>query len=190
MTPTQPTPPAPPPGPPPSPPQGPPRTPGAAPTKKSGGINIWLILFIVVGVLFVAALIFAIFSFTGKNAEADDKEKAEQELTSTQRELEQTKEELALTEEELGTQQGAGEILGELVRTGEASADSLKSCTDAGFDLKNQIIAVLNARQAGTDVNPLIDGVNAAIDQNDAQCNNASQAYQQFKDAVAELRDR
>ena len=67
------TPPAPPPGPPsappPSPPSAPPpgATPGATPARKSGGgTNIWLVLFIVAGVLFVGALIFAIFSFTGK----------------------------------------------------------------------------------------------------------------------------
>jgi flagellar basal body-associated protein FliL len=182
MTPTQPTPPAPPPGPPPTPPPGPPPSPGAAPAKKSGGANIWLILFIVVGVLFVGALVFAIISFTGKNAEADDKEKAEQELASTKRELEQT-------QEELGTQTGAGEILGELVQTGETSADNLKSCVDSGFNLRNQIVQLLNDRQGGMDVNPRIDGLNAAIGQNDSECNNASQAYQDFKDAVAQLRN-
>ena len=77
------TPPAPPPGPPPAPPPVPPpapppaSAPGAAPPKSGGGGNIWLILFIVAGVLFVGALIFAIISFTGKSSAEDDKDKAQ-----------------------------------------------------------------------------------------------------------------
>ena len=86
------TPPAPPPGPPPSPPPGPPSAspPAGAPgatTPKSGGGNLWLILFIVAGVLFVGALIFAIISFTGKSSAEDDKDKAQKELASTKKEL-------------------------------------------------------------------------------------------------------
>jgi uncharacterized protein HemX len=184
------TPPAPPPGPPSAPPPGPPSAPSpsasqpaAAAPKKSGGGGIWLVLFIVAGVLFVGALIFAIISFTGKNSEADDKEKAQKELAST-------KQELADTQDELGTQQGAGELLGELVRTGETSADSLKACTDSGFNLRDSIVSALNAVQAGTNVDQLIDGLNASIDQNDNQCNDANQAYQNFKDALGELRNR
>jgi flagellar basal body-associated protein FliL len=182
VTPTQPTPPAPPPGPPPAPPPGPPPTPGAAPTKKSGGTNIWLILFIVVGVLFVAALIFAIISFTGKNAEADDKEKAEQELESTKLELEKT-------QEELGTQQGAGEVLGELVRTGETSANDLKACADSARDLRSNIVAALNAVQAGSDINSLVDGINAQIDENDRVCGTSDQSFQDFIDALEQVRE-
>ena len=45
-----------------------------APQKKSGR-GIWLVLFVVAAVLFVGALVFAIISFTGKNSEADDKER-------------------------------------------------------------------------------------------------------------------
>ena len=106
------TPPAPPPGPPPAPPPGPPftpppgTTPGAAPPKKSGGgTNIWLVLFIVAGVLFVGALIFGIVSFTGKSSAEDDKDKAQKELAST-------KKELSDTQGELGSQKGRGQILG------------------------------------------------------------------------------
>jgi flagellar basal body-associated protein FliL len=185
------TPPAPPPGPPSAPPPGPPPAPppssaaqpAAAPPKKSGRGGIWLVLFIVTAVLFVGALIFAIISFTGKNSEADDKEKAQKELAATKKELEGT-------QGELGTQRGAGQVLGRLVNTGESSADSLKQCTDSGFNLREQIVSALNAVQAGTNVDQLIDGLNAAIDQNDAQCNNANQAYQDFKNAVSEIRNR
>jgi flagellar basal body-associated protein FliL len=183
MTPTQPTPPAPPPGPPPAPPSGPPASPGATPTKRGGGSSkIWLILFIVAAVLFVGALVFAIISFTGKNSEADDKEKAEQELASTRRELEQT-------QEELGTQQGAGEVLGELVRTGEASANDLKACADSARELRSNIVAALNAVQAGTDINSLVDGINAQIDQNDSVCGTSDQSFQDFIDALEQVRN-
>jgi hypothetical protein len=186
------TPPAPPPGPPPAPPPGPPSasppagTPGApapAPPKRGGGSNIWLILFIVAGVLFVGALIFAIISFTGKSSAEDDKDKAQKELAST-------KKELASTKDELGTTQGAGQILGDLVRTGAKSADDLKSCTDSGKAVQNQAIDVLNAAQAGTDVNPLIDGLNSAIDQNTNLCNSSQQSYQAFVDALSKLQNR
>jgi hypothetical protein len=50
-----------------------------------------MVLFIVVGVLFVGALIFAIFSFTGKSSAEDDKDKAQKELASTKDELGTTK---------------------------------------------------------------------------------------------------
>jgi flagellar basal body-associated protein FliL len=184
------TPPAPPPGPPSAPPPRPPSapppgaTPGAAPARKSGGgTNIWLVLFIVVGVLFVGALIFAIFSFTGKSSAEDDKDKAQKELASTKKELKDT-------QGELGTLQGAGQILGDLVRTGAKSADDLKACTDSARNVQNQAIDVLNQRQAGTDVNPLIDGLNAAIDQNESLCNASSDSCQQFVDALNKVRNQ
>jgi len=176
------TPPAPPAGPPSAPPPGPPSAPppagapGAAPPKRGGGSNIWLILFIVTGVLFVGAMIFAIISFTGKSSAEDDKDKAQKELASTK--------------EELGTTKGAGQILGDLVRTGAKSADDLKACTDSGKAVQNQAIDVLNAAQAGTDVNPRIDGLNAAIDQNETLCNSSQQSYQNFVDALNKLRNK
>jgi len=182
------TPPAPPPGPPPSPPPGPPSAsppagaPGAA-TPKSGGGNLWLILFIVAGVLFVGALIFAVISFTGKSSAEDDKDKAQKELTSTKKELTSTK-------DELGTTKGAGAILGDLDRTGAKSADDLKACTDSARAVQNQAIGVLNSRQAGNDVNSQIDGLNAAIDQNTSVCNTSQQSYQAFVDALNKLQNK
>ena len=183
------TPPAPPPGPPPAPPPGPPSASppagasGAAPPKSGGGSNIWLILFIVAGVLFVGALIFAIISFTGKSSAEDDKDKAQKELTST-------KKQLASTKGDLGTSQGAGQILGDLVRTGAKSADDLKACTDSGRALQNQAVDVLNAAQAGSNVNALIDGLNAAIDRNTSTCNTSQQSYQAFVDALNKLQNK
>jgi hypothetical protein len=135
-----------------------------------------MVLFIVVGVLFVGALIFAIFSFTGKSSAEDDKDKAQKELASTK--------------DELGTTKGAGQILGDLVRTGAKSADDLKACTDSGKAVQNQAIDVLNAAQAGTDVNPRIDGLNAAIDQNESLCNTSAQSYQDFVDALDKVRNQ
>ena len=176
------TPPAPPPGPPSAPPPG--AAPGPAPARKSGGgTNIWLVLFIVAGVLFVGALIFAIVSFTGKSSAEDDKDKAQKELASTKKELKDT-------QGELGNEQGAGQILGDLVRTGAKSADDLKACTDSRKALQNQAVDVLNAAQAGTDVNPRIDGLNAAIDENDWLCNTSAQSYQDFVDALGKVRNR
>jgi flagellar basal body-associated protein FliL len=183
------TPPAPPPGPPPSPPPGPPSAPppagapSASPSKSGGGGNIWLILFIVAGVLFVGALIFAIISFTGKSSAEDDRDKAQKELAST-------KKELGTTKSDLGTQKGAGQILGDLVRTGAKSADDLKACTDSGKTLQNQAVDVLNAAQAGTDVNPLIAGLNSAIDQNTSLCNTSQQSYQAFVDALNKVANK
>jgi hypothetical protein len=175
------TPPAPPPGPPPSPPPGPPSASppagasGAAPPKSGGG-NLWLILFIVAGVLFVGALIFAVISFTGKSSAEDDKDKAQKELASTKASL--------------GTQKGAGQILGDLVRTGAKSADDLKACTDSGRALQNHAVDVLNAAQAGSNVNALIDGLNAAIDRNTSTCNTSQQSYQAFVDALNKLQNK
>jgi hypothetical protein len=175
------TPPAPPPGPPPAPPPGPPPAPppaGAPPASpsKSGGGNVWLILFIVAGVLFVGALVFAIIGFTGKSSAEDDKDKAQKELASTKKEL--------------GTTKGAGAILGDLVRTGAKSADDLKACTDSARTVQNQAIDVLNQKQAGTDVNPQIDALNSAIDQNTSLCNTSQQSYQSFVDALNKLQNK
>jgi hypothetical protein len=176
------TPPAPPPGPPSAPPPGPPSAPppagapGAPPPKSSGGGNVWLILFIVAGVLFVGALIFGIISFTGKSSAQDDKDKAQKELASTKKEL--------------GTTKGASSILGDLVRTGAKSADDLKACTDSARTVQNQAIDVLNQKQAGNDVNPQIDALNAAIDQNTTLCNTSQQSYQAFVDALNKLQNK
>lgn len=181
MTPTQPTPQGPPPGPP-GPPSGratpPPPTPGATP-RKSGGRG-WLVGFIVASVLLIAALVFGIFSFIGKNDESDKKDEAQTELTATQKELEQTK-------AELGTSEAAGSLLGELVNAGERSADDLKSCADSARQLRSNIVAALNAVQAGGDVNVLVDGINAQISENDTTCSTSDSSYQEFRDALAKL---
>ncbi len=176
------TPPQPPPTTPGPPPAGPPPTPGGAPPKR-GGTNVFLITTIVLAVVAVILLVFGIFSFVGKSSADDDKDKAQKELTSTKKELDKTK-------AELGTSRGAGELLGDLVRTGAKSADDLKACTDSGRALQNQAIEVLNAAQAGTDVNPRIDGLNAAINQNENLCNSSRQSYQDFVDALNELQSK
>jgi len=141
------------------------------------------VLFIVAAVLFVGALVFGIISFTGKSSAEDDKDKAQKELAQANKELQDT-------QGQLGTQKGAGQLLGRLVTTGESSADALKSCTDAGAQLRENIVSTLNALQAGTNVDQLVDGVNAQIDQTNSQCNNANSAYQDFKDAVSQIRNR
>ncbi|HMF03235.1 MAG TPA: hypothetical protein VKH17_00360 [Acidimicrobiia bacterium] len=142
-----------------------------------------MITTIVLAVVAVILLVFGIFSFLGKNSAEDDKDKAQKELVSTKKQLNNT-------QGELGTQKGAGQVLGRLVNTGESSADALKACTDSGFTLREQIVNTLNALQAGTNVDALVDALNTAINQNDSQCNNASSAYQDFKDAVNQIRNR
>lgn len=177
---------APPPGPPPSPPPGPPPSaaqPAVPPPKKSGGGTVWLVLFIVTAVLFAGVLVLAIIGLIGRSSEADDKEKAQKELASTKRKLSDT-------EAELGTTQGAGQILGDLVRTGASSADDLKACADSARDLQTAVVGVLNARQAGTDVDPLIDGLNTQIDSTRNVCNNSDTSYQKFIDALNKVRNR
>jgi cytoskeletal protein RodZ len=174
------TPPAPPPGPPPAPPPGPPSAsppagaPAAAPTKRGGGSNIWLILFIVAGVLFVGALIFAIISFTGKSSAEDDKDKAQKELAST-------KKELATTKSDLGTSQGASQILGNLVTTGAKSADDLKTCSDTARQFAIDVL------QSGGNIGqPLVDEAGTV----DSRCGTSDQSYQAFIDALNKVKNR
>jgi flagellar basal body-associated protein FliL len=186
MTPTQPTPAAP--GPPPGPPAGPPTSsgggatpppsPSAAPSKKGGGLL--LVGFIAATVLFIVALVFAIFSFVGKNDESDKKDKAQKELASTKKELAQTK-------GELGTSEAASGLLGDLVNAGDTAAKDLKACTDSARQLRSNIVAALNEVQANRSIEPLVDGINAQITENNTTCNASDDSYQQFADALSRL---
>ena len=185
------TPPAPPPGPPTAPPPGPPPAPppsaaqpAAAPPKKSGSKGtIWLVLFVVTAVLFVGALVFAIISFTGKNSEADDKEKAQKELASTKKELEDT-------QGELGTSQRTGRTLGGLLTQAASAADTLKSCTDSSGNLREGMIDALNVVQNGGGINDRIDALNQQIDGNRGSCSTSDQAYQDLVNALNEARSK
>ena len=73
---------------------------------------------------------------------------------------------------------------------GAKSADDLKACTDSARTVQNQAIDVLNQKQAGTDVNSQIDGLNTAIDQNTSLCNTSQQSYQAFVDALSKLQNK
>jgi len=106
--------------------------------------------------------------------------RAQKELASTEQELKQT-------EEQLGTSQGAGEILGDLARTGAKSADDLKVARPRIWRSRTRRSTSWNAAQAGSDVNPLIDGLNAAIDDNERQCNSSNQSYRDFVDSLNRL---
>ena len=156
---------------------------GTGRASKRGGTNLFLFTTIALAVVVAILLVFAIFTFAGKSSAEDDRDNAKKELAST-------KKELASTKSDLGSSQGAGQILGDLVRTGAKSADDLKACTDSGLAVQNQAIDVLNAAQAGTDVNPRIDGLNAAIDQNESLCNSSQQSYQDFVDALNRLQNQ
>jgi hypothetical protein len=178
MTPTQPTTPAPPPGPPPGPPSGPPPAPTTPPAKKRGP-SVPLFGFIIVAVLLIAALVFGIFSFIGKNDESDKKDKAQKELASTKRELERT-------QERLGGAQQAGETLSDLLTQAASAADDLKSCTDNSGGLREAMIEALNAVQGGGNINDRIDALNQQIDSNRNNCSTAGESYQNLIDALTE----
>jgi hypothetical protein len=165
------TPPGPPPGPPSAPPPDPPAAPppstaqpAAAPPKKRSGGNIWLVLFIVTAVLFVGALVFAIISFTGKNSEADAKEKAQKEL--------------AATKGQLGSSRQKGQTLGGLLKQASSAADTLKSCTDSSGTLREGMIDAINVVQDGGGINDRIDALNQQINDNRSSCQSSDQAYQ------------
>jgi hypothetical protein len=135
---------------------------------------MWLILFIVAGVLFVGALIFAIIGFTGKSSAEDDKDKAQKELAST-------KKELATTKADLGTSQGAGQILGNLVTTGAKSADDLKTCSDTARQFAVDVL------QSGGNIGqPLVDEAGTV----DSRCGTSDQSYQDFIDALNRVKNR
>jgi hypothetical protein len=179
MTPTQPTTPAPPPGPPPGPPSGPPPAPTAQPAKK-GGPSVPLFGFIIVAVLFIAALVFAIFSFIGKNDESDKKKDAQEQLAARTRERDRL-------QERLGGAQQAGETLSDLLTQAASAADGLKSCTDSSGGLREAMIEALNAVQGGGGINDRIDALNQQINSNRDSCATSDQAYQDLIDALTQV---
>jgi len=153
-----------------------------APQKKSGR-GIWLVLFVVAAVLFVGALVFAIISFTGKNSEADDKEKAQRELASTKKELEST-------QTDLGSSQRSGRTLRGLLTQAASAADTLKSCTDSSGSLREGMIEAINVVQNGGTINDRIDALNQQIDGNRGSCSTSDQAYQDLLNALNEARGK
>ena len=153
-----------------------------APQKKSGR-GIWLVLFVVAAVLFVGALVFAIISFTGKNSEADDKEKAQRELASTKKELEST-------QTDLGSSQRSGRTLRVLLTQAASAADTLKSCTDSSGSLREGMIEAINVVQNGGTINDRIDALNQQIDGNRGSCSTSDQAYQDLLNALNEARGK
>lgn len=168
-TPPQPPPttPGPPPGPPPSapppgPPSGPPPAPGAAPPKRRG-VNGWMIGFIVVAVLLVVSLIFGILSFTGKNDEADKKDKAQKEL--------------AATKKELGGVRATGQTLSSLLQQAASAADDLKACTDASSDFITTFGNSVNQIVSGGGVPPELS---SKASDTDTKCATSTQSYNEL----------
>jgi hypothetical protein len=92
-------------------------------------------------------------------------------------------------QERLGGAQSAGQTLSGLLTQAAAAADDMKACTDAAKDLQSATISVLNARQAGEDVNPRIDGLNAQIDEANNTCGTADQSYQDLINALTEAQN-
>lgn len=155
--------------PPPTTPGGPP--PGGSAPKASGGSGgVPTPLFVVVAIVAVAAIAFAIFSFLGKNSEADDKKDAQKEAAAANDRADAAEDELAALEEEnaslneqLGISEDAGELLGEIVTEGAAAADVLKTCSDTAREFAiNEIQGTSTVEQA------------QAVDD---QCGQSDQAY-------------
>jgi hypothetical protein len=182
MTPTQPTPPAPPPGPPPGPPAGPPpgppSAPGAAPTKK-GGPTVPLVGFIIVVVLFVAAIVFAIVMFLGKNSESDKKSNAQEQLAATRRER-------GRLQERLGGAQQTGQTLRDLLGQAASAADDMKACTDASVSFNQQFVNAVAQIVSAGGVPPELQS--AAAD-TDSKCATSDQAYQDLINALTEAQN-
>jgi chromosome segregation ATPase len=141
-----------------------------------------LVGFIIVAALLVAAVVLAIVFFLGKNSESDKKSDAQEQLASTRRERDRL-------QEQLGGAQSTGETLSDLLTQAASAADDMKSCTDAAGELQSATIDVLNARQAGEDVNPRIDGLNAQIDETSSVCGTSDQSYQSLIEALSEAQN-
>lgn len=144
--------------------------------------------FIAVAVVAVAALVFGIFMFLGKNSEADKKEDAQEELASTQRELRLANDEIDAANEDIADLEAnldaiGGELtdvedfaaaLDEVLGTGTVAADSLYDCSVTAYEF------ILNFLDTGT---PDVGQAEAVDD----RCFSAEDNYNAFIDALSQL---
>jgi cell division septum initiation protein DivIVA len=122
-------------------------------------------------VLFVGALVLAIIGFTGKNSEADKKDKAQKELASVK--------------EQLGGARSAGRTLNDLLQQAASAADDLKACTDASSDFITTFGNSVNQIVSGGGVPPELSS--KATD-TDSKCSTSNQSYNQLLQALREAR--
>ena len=126
----------------PSPPKPPKKTGGG------GGSTVPLPAFIVVAVVAVAALVFGIFSFTGKSSADDDKKKAEDRAEQAENDLAAANDEIAAANDEITALEEENAALGEdltgsedfaaaldeVLGTGQTAADSLYDCSVTAYE--------------------------------------------------------
>lgn len=147
----------------------------AGPSGAKGGIPTPA--FIVVLVLLVAALAFGIVSFLGKNSEADDKEKAEDELAQVRAELSSTRDELASLEDELTGSQQTGEALSDLLGQAANATDSLKECADASRSFASAFVDAAPGILATGDIPQELSDL---AETSDTLCATADQSYDEL----------
>jgi septal ring factor EnvC (AmiA/AmiB activator) len=131
-------------------------------------------------------VVLAIVFFLGKSSADDDKKQAQDEteqvraelgdaraqVTELEEEVTGLEESLNSLEEELGTSEEAGQILAELVTSGQAAADQLFACAQSSREF------IINFFDTGT---PDEGQARTADD----QCAAAEDAYNTFNDALA-----
>jgi uncharacterized protein HemX len=167
---------SPPPTPPPTTPSAP--TPGGPSAPKSGGVATPL--FVVVAIVAVAAIAFAIFSFLGKNSEADDKKAAQKEAAAAndradeaEAQVADVEDELAALEEQLGVSEDFSVLLADVIAEATTHVNTLYSCTTTAREFAiNEIQGTSTVEQA------------QAVDD---QCAASDQAYDDFFTAVEQL---
>ena len=118
------------------------------PKKTGGGSTVPMPAFVVVAIVAVAALVFGIFSFTGKSSADDDKKKAEDraeqaegdlaaandEIAAANDEIAALEEENAALSEDLTGSEDFAAALDEVLGTGQTAADSLYECSVTAYE--------------------------------------------------------
>lgn len=169
-------------GPPPAP------KPPKAPKAPGAGMTLPTPLVVIGAIVLVGALVFGIFSFLGKNAEADDKKEAQDELASVERnlrdaniEIEAANEEVAELEdqntslsEQLGQSEEFAAALDQVLGAGTTAADSLYDCAVTAYEF------VLNSLNSGV---PDVGQAQAVDD----RCLSAEDNYNAFNAAINDL---
>jgi hypothetical protein len=160
---------------------------GGTPPKSSGG-GVPTPVVIIGGIVLVAAIAFAIFSFMGKSSADDDKKKAEDQVENLEQENRDLNTEVEAAEEEIGElntrvedlsqQLGQSEefaaALDAVLSTGVTAADSLYDCSVTAYEF------ILNGLNSGN----FDPGQAQAVDD---RCLSAEDNYNAFNTALNDL---
>ena len=167
----------------------PPPKPPKPPKQPGAGMTLPAPVVVIAAIVGVAAIVFAVFSFMGKNAEADDKKKAQDELESVERNLRDANIEIEAANEEideldtrvedlsqqLGQSEEFAAALDQVLGTGATAAESLYGCATTAYQF------IINGLNAGGVFDP---GQAQAVDD---QCLSAEDQYNVFLNAINEL---